>query len=317
MRKLQQSYEEYDPEKVEKRSKEFLKAVMGDEKFDNLQKNGKIEIEINNKRNEKTVYELYSDAKVINKTKNQSYCLVADRSDYPTNDIVAIKFAWLTHKSDIVEKVANRTNLYVDSNGIRTSNSRVSSGYADFVREMEQRGWNRQTINIGDSPYYGDYVDYMSGNGWTRELITIDELNPNFVSLESVQKGNTGNIIYIACPAGRKMSFMGKMQIPRGTDPSSAYSLGLYATDENGKEIPDDTKIRITKEKTSDYVIQLARVYYSDIKMKNGKAGYAFTQGIELNGEDYLGVFVVNANCNIPAKNIRFKIETDFWIIDA
>jgi hypothetical protein len=307
---LQSSYEEYDPEKVEKKSEEFLRTVMGNEKFDKLQKNGKIEIKVGNKPNEETVYELYSDGKLINKTRNQSYCIVADRSDYPTNDIIAIKYAWLVRSNSTVEKVANKTNITA---GERANRSRLTNGYADFIREMEQRGWSRQTIHIGDSPYYGDYVDYLSGNGWRRELITLNEYNTNIVSIRDVQKDDTGCVINIVCPAGQKMAIMGRMQTPRGTSLDSAYSLGLCITDENGVEIPDDTKIRIAKVKPSDAIIQLARIYYSDVKIQNGKSMYTFQHGIELNGEVHLNIFVVDSPCNIPATGIKFKLETDIW----
>lgn len=323
MRNLQQyihtPYEEYNQEEVDKKSKEFLRTVMGNEKFEKLQKYGKIEIESsNNKNNSKTdkkvIYELYANGRVVNKTKNQHYCLVADRSDYPNDDMVAIKFAWLTHRSDIAEKVANKTNL---NTGTRVNRNRTTTGYADFISEMEQRGWNSQSIAIGDSPYYGDYVDYLSGNGWKRELIVINEHSTDLAYTKGVRKDNTGCIIDITCPPGRKMTFMGRRQVPLGVDPNMAYYLGLYIADENDKEIPDNTKIRIAKVKPSEDVVQLARVYYSDVKMKDGKAVYSFTQGIELNGEVHFMIFVVDSRCNIPDENIKFKIETDIWAVNV
>ena len=308
-----QSYEDSDPEKVEKKSQEFLKTVVGNDNFDKLSKDGKIEIKVNNKLNKETIYELYSNGDLINKTKNQRYCIVADRSDYPNNDVVAIKYAWLTCRNDIAERVANKTNLTANSREVRASSSRVTAGYADFVRDMEQRGWSRNPIVIGDSPYYGDYVDYLSGNGWRRELITLNEHNLNIVSIRDVQKDITGCVIDIVCPAGQKMAIMGRMQTPRGTSLDSAYSLGLCITDENGIEIPDNTKIRIAKVKPSEDIIQLARIYYSDIKMQNGKSMYTFQHGIELNGEVHLNIFVVDSPRNIPITGIKFKLETDIW----
>lgn len=306
----------YDPKEIEKKSELFLKTVIGNDNFDKLQKDGKIEIEINNKSNEKTIYELYSDGRVINKTKNQSYCIVADRSDYPTNDMVAIKYAWIVHKNEIAEKVANRTNLHtrtrVNRSGLSTE--RLSTGYDAFVADMERRGWNRQSLVIDGSPYYGDYVDYLSEKGWTRRLITINELNTDLINIRDLRKGSTGCIIDIKCSDDQKIAMMGKMQTPRGVNPNSAYSMGLYITDENGEEIPDDTKIRITKEKDSDAIIQLARIFYSDIKRKNGQKGsYSFQHGIELNYGQHLMVFVVNPGRNIPKENIKFEMEIDLW----
>jgi len=310
----------HDPKEVEKKSELFLKRIIGDEKFDKLQKDGKIEIEIDNKSNEKILYELYSNGKVINKTKNQSYCIVADRSDYPTNDMIAIKYVWLVHKNEIAEKVANRTNLYtrtrVNRDGLSTE--RQSARYDAFITEMEQRGWNRQSLVLDDSPYYGDYVDYLSEQGWTRQLITINELSTNLVDIRDVRKNNNGRIIDIKCPDDQKISIMGKMQTPRGVHIDTAYSLGLYITDENGEEIPDDTKIRIVKEKPSDAIVQMARIFYSDIKRKNGEKGpYTFQHGIELNSGQHLTINIVNSGCNIPEENIKFEMEIDLWNRDT
>lgn len=309
-------YKEYDPEKVEERSRSFLKTIMGDEKFDTLQKDGKIEIEVENKIDGKTVYELYSNGKVINRTKNQSYCIVADRSDYPTNDMVAIKYAYLVHCNDIAEKVANKTDLRTRITQRANRRESISTGYLDFVREMEQRGWDRQTLDINNNstPWYGEYVDYLCELGWHRDLIVLDELNTNITSVNSIQKGNTGCIVDIICPNNRKMTIMGRQQTPRSSNfIDLAYSLGLYITDENGEEIPDDTKVRITKERSSECVVQLSRVFYSDVKMKNRETTYTFVQGVELNGDDRLRVFLVNSERNIPSENIKFKMEIDIW----
>jgi hypothetical protein len=327
MRNLRRSYEEYDHEKIENKSKEFLKRIIGEEKFDRFQKDGKIEIEIDNKlntdktdnNNGKTVYELHSDGRVINKTKNQSYCIVTNRSDYPINDMIAIKYAWLTHRNDIVEKVANKTHLY---SGVtdRANGRPVPVAYSDFIHDMEQRGWNRQqhnldnTPNLGSTPWYGDYVDHMSGRDWHRELIIIDQNNTNISTTLSIDKDTTGTIVDVRCPAGMKMSIMGTRQVPRGADARVAYSLGLYITDENGEEILDDTKIRITKIKPSEAVIQLARVFYQDVKMtQDGETSYRFIQGIEINGQEHIVVHMINSPKDIPAENVTFKMEADLW----
>lgn len=93
-----------------------------------------------------------------------------------------------------------------------------------------------------------------------------------------------------------------------------AYSLGLYITDGNGEEILCDTKIRITKVKPSEAVIQLARIFYQDIKMtQDGETSYRFIQGIETNGQEHIVVHVINASKDIPAENIKFKMEADIW----
>jgi len=261
------SYEEYDLEKVEKKSKEFLKRIMGSEKFEKLQKDGKIEIEVDNKLSidnvgdKKTIYELYSDGRVINKTKHQSYCIVTERSDYPLNDMIAIKYAWLVHENDIAEKVANKTNLRTRVVN-RPDGAPVPIAYGDFVRDMEQRGWNRQQVRIDGVPWYGDYVDYMMTNSWHREVVTLDQNNTNIVKTCGVRKDATSAVVDVRCPAGMKLSIMGRRQVPSDADVRMAYSLGLYITDENGEEIPGYTKVRIVKDKPSESIIQLVRAFY-------------------------------------------------------
>lgn len=322
MRNPKKSYQEYDPEKIENKSKEFLKRIMGNEKFDKLQKDGKIEIDVVNKLNGNMIYELHSNGQIINKTNNQSYCVVSDRSDYPINDIIAIKYAWLIHRNDIVEKVANKTNLY---SGITHRAGPVSVSYGDFIRDMEQRGWNRQPINITADqglttsvPWYGDYVDFLSGNGWHRELVTIDHNNTNLATTQSIGTNTTGAIVDIVCPPGMKMSIMGIQQVPRGSPENIAYSLGLYIIDDNGEEILDNNKIRITKIKPSEDIVQLARLFYQDIKMtQDGQSSYRFRHGVELNGESHLMIYIVNSQNSISSENVKFKIEADIWARDT
>jgi hypothetical protein len=186
-----------------------------------------------------------------------------------------------------------------------------SAGYKDFICEMEQRGLNSKWLNTGNF-LYGDYVEYLSGLGWNREFIALNEYNMSFVDVRSVNKDNTGYFVDIVCPSGCKMSIMGKKQTPDGHT-TLAYSLGLHITKENGEEIPDSTKIRITKEKSCEFVIQLARVFYCDIKMMNREAIYTLNQGIEINGDTHLRMFVVNPECDISSAYVDFKIEMDFW----
>ena len=283
MRNLQESYREQDPNKIEKRSELFLKKIIGEEKLYKLKKDGKIEIEVDNESNGKTTYELYSDGRVTNKTKNESYCIVADRSDYPTNDMVAIKYAWLVHKNSTAERVANKTSL-------------------------------RNGNLLGGHYGYDEYIDYLGGRGWSRNTTTLDENNTEIVYTRSAHKGITSTIVDVICPPGMKMTMMGRQQVPRGADITMAHSISLYITDENGKEIPDNTKIRITKDRPSDFVIQLARVFYGDIKKtEDERMSYSFVNGIELNGEDHIMIFAVNPECDISQENIKFEMEADLW----
>lgn len=259
---------------IEEKSKLFLNRIMGNERFIRFQKDGKIEFEVISKENEKIIYELDRHGRVVNKTKNQSYCIVAGKLDYPINDLIAIKYAYLIHGNEIAEKVANKSKVYGN----------------------------------GTSPSYLDYVDYLETSGWNKEKIIIDELC-EFTRVESAEKDSTTRIVYFKCPYGQKISLMGRQQVPMGADDNIAYKLKLNITDENGNQIPDDTKIRISKNATSDYVIQLARIYYSDLK----DGSYTFTHGVEVNDGIYFEIYVVNNKCNIPKENIKFDIEADLW----
>lgn len=193
----------------------------------------------------------------------------------------------------------------------RRSMDRKSTIYKDFICDMEQRGLNREWLSSGNFPY-GDYIEHLSENGWNRELIVLDEFDLSFVNIRSVNKGNTECFIDIICPSRHKMTIMGRRQTPNGHT-TLAYSFGLNITKEDGKDIPDSTKIRITKEKSSEFVIQLARILYCDIKMKNRDAIYKFDQGIEINGDNHLMLYIINPEHDISSAYVDFKMEIDFW----
>lgn len=166
-------------------------------------------------------------------------------------------------------------------------------------------------------PSYEEYIDYLLGRGWHRLSITIDQSSKDFVSINSVSKGNTDNIVTIRCPNGKIMSIMGTKEIFQGGNPDLAYPFGLYITDEDGKEIPDDTKIRIVKDEPCVTLIQLERSLYSDIKMKNGESVHRFKRGVEFHGGEYIMISVINSQNYIRSENIQFKMKTDLWDRDV
>lgn len=130
-------------------------------------------------------------------------------------------------------------------------------------------------------PDYSSYVDYLQARGWSREQLTLDELNTNLVVLFGLAAGATGTVIDIRAPAGQKISIMGTQQIPRGADARSAHALRIRTANSADVEIPIFTKIRITKEKTSEAIIQLARVFYADINLTK-QVGASVTQKTDL-----------------------------------
>lgn len=149
-------------------------------------------------------------------------------------------------------------------------------------------------VPVSEKPDYTSYVEYLESRGWRREQLTLDELNTNLVTLFGLAAAATGVVIDIRAPAGQKISIMGTQQIPRGADARSAHALrirmgvGTLHTD----ELDLFTKIRITKEKTSEAITQLARVFYADVNLtkqtgadptlKTDLEWYRFKQGVEL-----------------------------------
>ena len=284
---------------AEKKSKIFLRQVMGVEVFDEFSKKGKIEIKSND-----NIYELYYDGRIVNKTTNQNYCIVPTRPDYPTYDIIAIKYCWLKYNTGIVEKVAKKTSIY----GPRTY---------DPIN-----GNNARRDGVG----YDAFVHYMESTGWSREQICINEKNTTIATVHAAQKGYTSSIIDVRCPTGRNMTMMGIQQVPDGSNRTVAHSFSLYIRDENGWEINDDVKIRIAKVKPSDMVVQLLRCFYLDLKLihnidnrgvityrVNGDL-FRWRQGIMLHGEEHFIVYIINSDITIPSKNIKFQMESDLWI---
>lgn len=285
-------YSEYSYEKAEEKSRTFLRDTMGQELYDEFIKHGKIEIESGG-----NTYELYENGKVINKTKNQSYCIIPDRSDYPSYDVIAIKYCWLKYGVQTVERVANRTRLGTEQT---------------------------QGRDIG----YAGFIDMMEGRGWRREPLSIDEYSTNLVTTNNVEAGGTQNVIDIRCPAGRSITIMGVQQVPNGIGLVAAHKVVLDIRDTDGVEIPGYTKIRIEKVKTSEDVTQLVRDFYSMFSpnraittnigtVRVSKADnelFRWRTGVMLNGEEHLQIYIINSEAKIPSSNVKFIIDMDLWI---
>lgn len=175
-------------------------------------------------------------------------------------------------------------------------------------------------------PDYTSYCDYLEARGWTREQITLDELNTNLVTLFGLAAGATGTVIDVRAPAGQKISIMGTQQTPRGADARTAHALRVRLGDTGDTEVPIFSKIRIIKEKTSEAVVQLARVFYADINLtkqvgasitqKTDNEWYRFKQGIELNGEQHFKIILVNTEATavpVDPAHIKFAMDLDLW----
>lgn len=198
---------------------------------------------------------------------------------------------------------------------------------------------NRMDTGSAGKPDYTEYVAYLESLGWRRSQLTLDEKNVRIVTVASLAIATTGAVIDVRCPAGQKMSIMGVQQIPRGADARTAHALRIRLAGTSDVEINPFTKIRITKEKTTEDVVQLARVFYSDVSMikqnvaavagigvghlmKDDAIWYRFKQGIELNGEEHLFIYVVSetptGGPNLPdvaieATHVKFALDVDMW----
>jgi len=182
---------------------------------------------------------------------------------------------------------------------------------------------------IATKPDYTSYVEYLEARGWVREQLSLDELNTNLVTLFGLALGATGVVIDVRAPAGQKISIMGTQQIPRGADARTAHALRIRLAGTGDVEINPYVKIRITKEKTSEAITQLARVFYADVNLtkqlqvggtaagnalqKTDLEWYRFKQGVELNGEQHLRIYVINPDITVDSAHIKFALDLDLW----
>lgn len=183
-----------------------------------------------------------------------------------------------------------------------------------------------QTPAVAALPDYSAYVDYLQSRGWTREQITLDELNTNLVTLFGLAAGATGTVIDIRAPAGQKISIMGTQQVVRGADARTAHALRIRLANTADVEVPIFSKVRIIKEKTSEAIVQLARIFYADVNLtkqvgasvtqKTDLEWYRFKQGVELNGEQHLKIILINTELlaiDVDPGHIKFALDLDLW----
>lgn len=323
--------------KVLEKSRKLLVQVMGQEDFDKFVENEKIEIKHGEGKNE-IIYELDQDARVFNKTKSQSYCIEPIVSDnLPLHDQLAIKYSYLKNNIKKVEEVANKRNTgqYEVRSPVNFDAETRRRQYGAMTGQLHLRFADTSENELGltgrirQGPSYDDYVIYLESRDWRRSQITLDEYNVRLLTVNSVNRNCTGQVIDIRCPAGQKISIMGTQQVPIGADARIAHTLRARFADEQENEIPYNTHVQIIKEKPSGETIQLARLFYSDINLtlkhqscpsdiltyKTDDQWYRFRQGIELNGEEHLILSVENRESDIAARCCRLAIDCDLWVM--
>lgn len=155
------------------------------------------------------------------------------------------------------------------------------ASYVNYMQEPLPGPGDIPAPPLSAKPDYTAYCDYLEARGWTREQITLDELNTNLVTLFGLAAGATGTVIDIRAPAGQKISLMGTQQVPRGADARSAHALRIRLADTADMEVPIFSKIRIIKEKTSEAIVQLCRIFYADVNLTK-QVGVSVTQKTDL-----------------------------------
>lgn len=172
----------------------------------------------------------------------------------------------------------------------------------------------KNLININ----YTEYIKYLTNLGYNREHLNIDE-SSEIVSIKSLAKGTTGNIIDIRCPSRYKIIIAGRGQLPE-----EEHFLAIKFVDRENVEISPDTRIRILKEKLSNAITVVGTMFYKDLTttqylknppddIKPYENFYRFNENIEINGEEHLKIDVVNPDIGIDAKNVKLSLDIDLW----
>jgi hypothetical protein len=91
------------------------------------------------------------------------------------------------------------------------------------------------------------------------------------------------------------------------------YKHFLYICDKTGKEIPDDSKVRIRYCKDKIQTYDKARLYYSDVKRTNEKNGFNFNNIIKVNWNYHFMIEIIEPKVDIDIKNIKFEIKVNSW----
>lgn len=302
-------------------------------------------------RPREVVYELDQDARVYNRTKSESYCIepIAP-SDLPLHDQLAIKYSYLKNNIKRVEEVANKRSTapyrHPGTPGVDMIDRQRRFGTMPSPFTMRIAGTNDTELSLGtrDRRFgfmdptpsiprrsdYNEYITYLEHMGLRRNQITLDERNTRISTINNINNINRNSnveVIDIRCPAGQRISIMGVQQIAQGADTRTAHALRAKFADEEGREIPYDTHISIRKERVTEDIVQLARSFYSDISptlrptlgpidipsYKTDDQWYRFRQGVELNGEDHLKLYVENCESNISARHCKFALDCDIW----
>ncbi len=158
------------------------------------------------------------------------------------------------------------------------------------------------------------------------DTICIDEIDERYkeiVTTNSIKTGETGPVITIKVPKGKKIKIVGTTD-PILDDKNNAHTLITRFSDIDDKVIDFMTKVIITHEK-SDNSVTISKLYYCDINMiakytlykdpdltkgttfyrlKTDLEWYRFKDTVILNEDEKLVISTISPNRNI--ENIKF-----------
>lgn len=153
-------------------------------------------------------------------------------------------------------------------------------GYEEFKKELYKRGLKNKLVTIDEH----DRENICKN-------IQILNINKNDEYLEFIK-------------------FEPSKRITISTD----YRIGLYIKDDNGEEIPINTKINVLKYHT--FVpppIELYRMFYHDIMLNNENFGFNFDKNVQIDQNEQFSIGIDNKELSISKENIEFKIIADYW----
>lgn len=176
-------------------------------------------------------------------------------------------------------------------------------------------------VQYEDKMSYNLICNILEKESWTKETIFINEKAKYTASLYSAKPGETTLVIDIKCPKEQKI-------LIRGTENGDiknfkdAYSIKLTLMDSLKNEISQFSKIRITKERTTEGISPPVRCFYADISRNDEDHLYRPKENILLQGEEHLFVYVIGENIGpklpdvtIDRDHISFNIKTDIFTL--
>lgn len=168
---------------------------------------------------------------------------------------------------------------------------------------------------------YNFICNMLEKDGWTKETIYTNEKTKYIESLYSAEPGETTLIIDIKCPKDQKI-------LIRGTKNGDikifkdAYSIKLTLMNSLKNETSQFTKIRITKERTTECTYPPVRCFYADISKNDNDHLYRPKENILLQGEEHLFVYVIEENIGpklpdivIDKDHTSFNIKADIFTL--